>query len=207
LPTGARAREARAALSGAWSKSRATSQRARWQRHRAVLRPCAATHVDVLTNPAIPAHAADMQDLTVASRPQDVALHVLEVRRADELDNAFAALTREGASALLVLADPEVIDGLRSQIADLAARHRLPAMYPWKMFMEAGGLMAYAPSLLDIYRRAAYYVNRILKGAKPAVLPMEQPTKFTLVINLKIAQAMGLTLPPTLLFQADEVIH
>ena len=129
------------------------------------------------------------------------------MRRADELDNAFAALTREGASALLILADPEVIDGLRSQIADLAARHRLPAMYPWKMFVEAGGLMAYAPSLLDIYRRAAYYVNRILKGAKPAALPMEQPTKFTLVINLKIAQAIGLTLPPTLLFQADEVIR
>ncbi len=166
-----------------------------------------AAHIAVLTNPAIPAHAADMQDLTVASRLLDVALHVLEVRRADELDNAFAALTRESASALLVLADPEVIDGLHSQIADLAARHRLPTMYPWKMFVEAGGLMAYAPSLLDIYRRAAYYVNRILKGAKPADLPVEQPTKFTLVINLKTAQAMGLTLPPTLLFQADEVIR
>jgi putative ABC transport system substrate-binding protein len=116
--------------------------------------------IAVLTNPAAPAHAADLQDLVVASR-----------------------------------------------IAALAARHQLPAMYPWKMFVEAGGLMAYAPSLLDMYRRAAYYMDKILKGAKPADLPVEQPTKFELVINLKTAQALGLTIPPAVLFQADEVIR
>ena len=126
---------------------------------------------------------------------------------ADELDTAFAAMTREGADALIVLSDPAQVDDLRGQIADLAAKSRLPAMYPWKMFVEAGGLMAYAPSLLDMYRRAAYYVDKILKGAKPADLPVEQPTKFELVINLQTAQALGLTIPPAVLFQADEVIR
>ena len=134
-------------------------------------------------------------------------LHVVEVRRADELDTAFAAMTQAGADALLVLADPLLIDSLRGRIADLAATHRLPAMYGWRMYVEAGGLMSYGPSLSDMQRRAATYVDKILKGAKPADLPVEQPTKFELVINLKTAKALGLTIPPSILFQADEVIR
>jgi len=125
---------------------------------------------------------------------------------ADELDTAFAAMTREGADALIVLSDPAQVDDLRGQIADLAAKSRLPAMYPWKMFVEAGGLMAYAPSLLDMYRRAAVFVDKILKGTKPADLPIELPHKLNLFLNLKTAETLGITLPPALLRLADEVI-
>jgi len=145
--------------------------------------------------------------LTVVARALGLHLHVVELRNADELDTAFAAMAREGADALIVLSDQAQVDDLRGQIADLAAKSRLPAMYPWKMFVEARGLMAYAPSLLDMYRCAAYYVDKILKGAKPADLPVEQPTKFELVINLQTTQALGLTIPPAVLFQADEVIR
>jgi putative ABC transport system substrate-binding protein len=109
--------------------------------------------------------------------------------------------------ALLVVADPALMDSLRGRVTALAATHWLPAMYSWKMYVDAGGLMAYGPSLPDIYRRAATYVDKILKGAKPGDLPVEQPTRFELVINLKTAQALGLTIPPTILFQADEVIR
>ncbi len=143
----------------------------------------------------------------MVARALGLHLHVVELRNADELDTAFAAMAREGADALIVLSDPAQVDDLRGQIADLAAKSRLPAMYPWKMFVEARGLMAYAPSLLDMYRCAAYYVDKILKGAKPADLPVEQPTKFELVINLQTTQALGLTIPPAVLFQADEVIR
>jgi len=111
-----------------------------------------------------------------------------------------------GVDALLVLGEPQVTDRLRGRIVDLAAQSRLPAMYDWRMYVDAGGLMSYGTSLLDKYRRAAEYVDKLLKGAKPADLPVEQPTKFELVINLKTAQALGLTMPPTLLLQADEVI-
>jgi putative ABC transport system substrate-binding protein len=108
--------------------------------------------------------------------------------------------------ALIVVSDPMLMDGLRGQVADHAATRRLPAMYDWKMYVEAGGLMAYGPSLPDAHRRAATYVDKILKGATPAALPVEQPTKFALLINLKTAQALGLTIPPHLLVLADEVI-
>jgi putative ABC transport system substrate-binding protein len=107
-----------------------------------------------------------------------------------------------------VVAEPLLINPLLSgRIADLAAKSRLPAMYSWKFFVEAGGLMSYGPNNLDVSRHAAIYVDKILKGTKPADLPVEQPTKFELIINLKTAKAMGLTIPPTLLFQADEVIR
>jgi ABC-type uncharacterized transport system substrate-binding protein len=106
-----------------------------------------------------------------------------------------------------VLSDPALMDNLLGRVADLAATHRLPAMYNWKMYAEAGGLMSYGPSLPDSHRRAATYVDKILKGAKPADLPVEQPMKFQLVINLKTAQALGLIIPPALLFQADEVLQ
>jgi putative tryptophan/tyrosine transport system substrate-binding protein len=134
-------------------------------------------------------------------------LHVVEVRRAEELDHAFAAMTRAGADAFIVLSDTLLLTGLGGRMVALAATHWLPAMYPRRMNLDAGGLMSYGPSLPATWRRAATYVDKILKGAKPGDLPVEQPTKFELVINLKTAQALGLTIPPSILFQADEVIR
>jgi putative ABC transport system substrate-binding protein len=165
------------------------------------------TRVGVLANPAFEVYPLYLHNLTVAAQALGLSLHVAEVHSADELDPAFAAMIREGTTALMVLSDPALMDNLLGRVADLAALHRLPAMYNWKMYVEAGGLMSYGPSLPDSHRRAATYVDKILKGAKPADLPVEQPTKFELVVNLKTAQALGLTIPPTLLFQADEVIR
>src|SRR5262245_6524778 len=135
------------------------------------------TRIAVLANPAWPAYAARLHNLTVAARALGLHLHVVEVRRADELAPAFAAMTRAGVDALLVIAEPALMDGLRGQVADLATTSRLPAMYEWRMYVDAGGFMAYGPSLPDVYRRAATYVDKILKGAPPADLPVEQPTK------------------------------
>jgi putative tryptophan/tyrosine transport system substrate-binding protein len=131
------------------------------------------SRVAVLANPASPGYGPGRHNLTVAAQALGLHLHVVELRRADELDHAFTALTREGAEALLVLADALLLDGLRGRIVALAATHRLPAMYPWKMFVEAGGLMSYGPSLPDLRRRAAYYVERILKGCVP---PFTRPS-------------------------------
>jgi putative ABC transport system substrate-binding protein len=163
--------------------------------------------VAVLTNPAAPLHTVFLETLRVVSQELGLQLQVLEVRSSDELDQAFTALTQAGAEALFVLPDPPMLDRLDQRIADLTAQHRLPAIYPFKSYVDAGGLMSYAPSLPDIYRRAAYYVDKILKGAQPADLPVEQPMKFELVINLKTARALGLTIPSTLLILADEVIR
>jgi ABC-type uncharacterized transport system substrate-binding protein len=166
------------------------------------------TRIAVLVNPASPAYEAAMHNWTVAAGALGLHLHVVELHRPDELDTAFAAMTRAGADALLVAADSLLINPLLSgRIAALAAQSRLPAMYSWKFFVEAGGLMAYGPNNLDVSRHAATYVDKILKGAKPADLPVEQPTKFELVINLKTAQALGITMPPSLLLLADEVIR
>jgi putative ABC transport system substrate-binding protein len=165
------------------------------------------TRVAVLANPAFEVNTLYLRNLTVAAQALGLHLHVVEVRSADELDAAFAAMTRAGADALMVLSDPALMDNLVGRVADLAATHRLPAMYNWKMYVEAGGLMSYGPSLPERLRRAATYMDKILKGAKPGDLPMEQPTQFDLVINLKTAQALGITMPPTLLMRADEVIR
>src|SRR5205823_7498314 len=162
------------------------------------------TRVAVLANPAFPFTKLYVNNLTVAAHALGLSLHVVEVHSADELDPAFAALSREGADALMVLSDPALIDPLLGRVVDLAATHRLPAMYNWKMYVEAGGLMSYGPSLPDSHRRAATYVDKILKGAKPADPPVERPTKFDLLINLKTAQALGITIPPHLLMLADE---
>jgi ABC-type uncharacterized transport system substrate-binding protein len=171
------------------------------------------TRVAVLLNPATgrdePAgrYESIRHTLTGAARALGLPLHVVELRRAEELDTAFAAMTRAGADALLVVADQALMDGLRGRVTALAAQSRLPAMYDWKMYVDAGGLMSYGPSISDTFRRAATYVDKILKGAKPADLPVEQPTKFEFVINLKTAKALGLTIPPHLLVLADEVIQ
>jgi putative ABC transport system substrate-binding protein len=128
------------------------------------------------------------------------------VRRPDELDAAFAAMARDRAGAVLVLADPMTYFH-RGRIAQLAATRRLPAMYGIRGHVEAGGLMSYWAHQAELYQRVASYVDRILKGAKPGDLAIEQPTKFDLVINLKTAKALGLTIPPSLLQRADQVIE
>jgi putative tryptophan/tyrosine transport system substrate-binding protein len=135
-----------------------------------------------------------------------VQLQVLEVRRADEIAGAFDAMKHRGAEALNVLASP-LLHAQRKTIIAHAAQHRLPAIYQWRECAEEGGLMSYGPILFEMMRRTGVYAGKILKGAKPSELPVEQPTRFELVINLKTAQALGLTIPPTLLFQANEVIH
>ena len=163
--------------------------------------------VAVLANPAAVSYKLYLTNLTVAAQALGLHLHVVELRSPDELDAAFVAITRAGADALIVIADPALMALLHGRIADLAATSRLPAMYDWRMYVEAGGLMSYGPSLSEVYRRAATYVDKLLKGAKPADLPVEQPTKFEFVINLKTAQALGLSIPPSILFQADEVIR
>src|SRR5262249_31427357 len=122
------------------------------------------------------------------------------------IENAFEKIKKETVQALIVVTDP-ILYSQRSQILDLAAGSRLPAMYPYRAFVEAGGLISYAPNDRDVFRRAASYVDRILKGANPGDLRVEQPTKFELVINLKPARMLGLTIPPTLLALADEVIE
>jgi putative ABC transport system substrate-binding protein len=165
------------------------------------------TRIAVLANSAAPTYDLYMPNLTVAARALGLHLHVIELRRADELDSAFAAMTHAGADALVVLTDGGLLDSLHGRIAALATTSRLPTMYGWKSYAEAGGLMSYGPSQRENGRLVATYVDKILKGAKPADRPVEQPTKFELVINLKTAQALGLTIPPTLLFQADEVLQ
>jgi putative ABC transport system substrate-binding protein len=166
----------------------------------------AVSRVAVLWNPANPAAARDVQEADVAAQRLGVQLHLVEARGPEAFDSAFAAMTRAHADALLVVADAIFFEH-RRRLAELAAMSHLPTMHGIRPFVEAGGLMSYGLHLPDLFRRAAYYVDRILKGAKPADLPVEQPTKFDLVINLKTAQALGITLPPTLLIQADEVIR
>jgi putative tryptophan/tyrosine transport system substrate-binding protein len=135
-----------------------------------------------------------------------VQLQILELRDPNELESAFAAMTRERAGALDVLPGL-MITGYMRQIVDLAAKARLQAMFPDIRFVESGGLMSYGPSLSEMYRRAAVYVDKVLKGAKPGELPVEQPTKFEFVINLKAAKQIGLTIPPNVLARADRVIR
>jgi putative ABC transport system substrate-binding protein len=162
--------------------------------------------VAILSNPDNPYHQLAIRELNVAARSLGVQLQLLEARGPNEFDGAFAAMAKERAGALLVLSDA-ILNSHRTRLADLAARSRLPAAYGVRESVEAGGLMSYGPSFLDSYRRAATYVDQILKGAKPADLPVEQPTKFELVINLKTAKALGLTIPPALLLRADQTIE
>jgi putative tryptophan/tyrosine transport system substrate-binding protein len=162
--------------------------------------------VAVLRNPTNSAHVRSLSELEVAARSVQVQLQVFAARKPDEFEPAFAAMTRERARAVLVLGD-SMFFLHRARIADFAKRQRLATMSVQREHAEAGGLMAYGANLADIYRRAATYVDKILKGTKPADLPVEQPTKFELVINMKTAKALGLTLPPSILARADEVIQ
>src|SRR5712691_11404084 len=164
------------------------------------------SRVAILWNPANPAHALMVREADVAAQTLGVQLHRVEARGPEAFDRAFAAMTSAHAGALLVLGDAMFFEH-RRRLIELAATSRLPTMHNVREFVEAGGLICYGVSQPDQWRRAATYVDKILKGAKPADLPVEQPTKFELIINLKTAEALGLTIPPTLLFQADEVIQ
>jgi putative tryptophan/tyrosine transport system substrate-binding protein len=164
------------------------------------------SRVAVLWNPAHAAHALLVRAADEAAQALGVQLHLVEARGPDVFDSAFAAMTSAHAGALLVLGDPMSIEH-RSRLAELAATSRLPTVHNDRAYVEVGGLLCYGASHPDMYRRAATYVDKILKGAKPGDLPVEQPTKFELVINLKTAQALGLTIPSTLFFQADEVLR
>jgi putative ABC transport system substrate-binding protein len=142
----------------------------------------------------------------VAARALGVRLQIVEARGAEDFDRAFSDMTRARADALAVPAT-QVFNLERRRLVNLAAKNHLPAVYPNRDFVDAGGLMSYGPNLADMARRAASYVDKILKGAKPGDLPVEQPTRFELVINLKTAKALGLTIPPSVLGRADEVIQ
>jgi ABC-type uncharacterized transport system substrate-binding protein len=162
--------------------------------------------VAILSNPDNAYHQLAIREVNVAAQSLGVQLQLLEARRPNEFDGAFVAMAKERVGALLVLSDA-VFSSHRTRLADLAARSRLPAAYGVRESVEAGGLMSYGPSILDSHRRAATYVDQILKGTKPAELPVEQPTKYELVINLKTAMALGITVPSSLLARADEVIE
>jgi len=147
-----------------------------------------------------------LKEAEVAARALGVRLQLVEARAPAELDRAFSGMSRARAGALTVLSG-NMFFSERKQLVDLAAKNRLPTVFPFREFVDAGGLMAYGPDLADLFRRAATYVDKILKGANPGDLPVEQPTKFELVINLKTARALGLTIPPSLLQRADQVIE
>ena len=165
-----------------------------------------ASRVAVLWNPTSPITRPQFAEVKAAVQALRVQLESLEVRSPNDFEGAFQAATQRRAGALLVLADSLMVSQ-RTRVAALAAKSRLPSMSGVSEFAEAGGLMVYGPNVSDIARRAATYVDKILKGAKPADLPVEQPTKFDLVINLKTAKALGLTIPQSVLMRADQVIE
>jgi putative tryptophan/tyrosine transport system substrate-binding protein len=164
------------------------------------------SRVAVLGNSTEPGNAVLLKEMELAAGVLKVQLKYLEVRDPTDIETAFSAIRKDRADAVIVLRNP-IASTRRQQIVDLAAKSRLPAIYVQPEWVEAGGLMSYAPDLRDNWRRAATYVDKILKGVKPADLPVEQPTKFELVINLKAAKQIGLTIPPNVLGRADRVIR
>jgi len=162
--------------------------------------------VALLHNPANPGNAPQVRHAQNAARALGVRLQLLGARGSSEIDSAFAAMTNEQAGAVIVLVDAMLQDN-RTRITDLAARNRLPAVYGLSEYAEAGGLSAYGPNRLDMFRHAATYVDKILKGVKPGDLPVERPNRFELIINLKTAKALRLTIPRALLQRADQVIE
>jgi putative tryptophan/tyrosine transport system substrate-binding protein len=162
--------------------------------------------VAVVLNPQNPQSRIELNEMQAAARTLGLQLHPIQITSGAVLDEAFAALTKAVAQGTILLTDP-ILFSQRKRIIELANRSRLPAMYFFQEFVKEGGLMSYGPSDADLFRRSAAYVDRILKGTRPSDLPIEQPTKFELVINLKTAKALGLTVPNTLLATADEVIE
>jgi putative ABC transport system substrate-binding protein len=165
------------------------------------------SRIAVLWNPTNPNNVARINHIQAAAKTLRLTLDPL-VGTGDgqDLDKGFGAIVAAGAEALVVESDRALL-AHRAQIVDFATRRRLPALYPYREFVQAGGLVSYAPSYPAMFRRAATYVDKILKGTKPAELPVQQPTEFELVINLKTAKALGLTIPQSLLARADELIQ
>jgi len=164
------------------------------------------SRVAVLWNPASEGVQLDWQETQTAARAMGLALHSQEVRDPKDFPSAFSAMTRKRPDALVTFASP-LTSAYRPIIVEFARKQRLPTMFGLREDVEAGGLMSYSPSAADLFRRAAYYVDRILKGAKPGDLPVEQPSTFELVVNLRTAKALGVTIPPSLLLRADRVIE
>ncbi len=162
--------------------------------------------IGVLANPANPITKPQLMELETAARAMGRQIHVLNASTENDFEIAFAVVDEQHVDALLVAADP-FFDDRRAQLVALAARHRVPVSYVRREFVAVGGLMSYGPDPPDAFRQAGVYTGRILKGAKPADLPVQEPTKFELLINLKTAKALGLTVPPSLLARADEVIE
>jgi len=162
--------------------------------------------VALLVNPSNPANVKSVDIVQSAGHKLGVKILRADARTPQEIDDAFSWIRQQNAGALMMWTEPFFLQQ-KNQIAELAMKHRLPAMAGDRIYSEAGALMSYGPNIADQYRRAATYVDRILKGAKPAELPVEQPTKFDLVINRKAARALGLTIPQTLLLSADKLIE
>jgi len=164
------------------------------------------SRVAVFGTSTLPGNAQSVKETELAAKTLGLQLQYLGVEDPKDLDTAFRNAVSWRAHAIIVLQSP-VFGSRRKALVELAVKNRLPAIYPHSEYMDAGGLMFYGPSISDLFRRAATYVDKILKGAKPADLPVEQPTKFELVVNLKTAKALGLTIPPSVLLQADRVIE
>ena len=162
--------------------------------------------VGVLRNSTIPTHAVLFGETEAAARTMKVNVIPVDFREAKDFEGVFGILRKAGADSVITLPDP-VTTAYKEQIVGLSARYGLFGMYPWREFVAVGGLISYGPSNADLWRRSAGYVDRILKGTKPGDLPVEQPTKFELVINLKTAKALAITIPPSVLLRADELIQ
>jgi putative ABC transport system substrate-binding protein len=164
------------------------------------------SHVALFYNSLNAFHAVSMRQARVAGQALGIKLQPLDIRKSEDLDGAFAAIRKERPEALIILADRVFLHN-RQRMMDFTAEMRLPNVNAYPELVEAGGLMSYGPSYEDMHKRAAIYVKKILKGAKPADLPIEQPTKFTLVVNLKVSKVLGISMPPTVLSRADQVIE
>jgi len=165
------------------------------------------SRVTFLWNPDIRGGVLDYNQTEAAARSLRLQLQSVEVSRGEDLDRAFSTITEQRAQALVVAAPSIVFFSNREKVVSFAQKNRLPSMYGNRDYVDAGGLMSYGPNIADMFRRAAVYVDKILKGAKPAELPVEQPTRFELVVNLKAAKALGLTVPQSVLIRADQVIQ